>query len=417
MFNWLHITDLHCILDSQHQKILTELLNDGIIKEIKNISVDCIVITGDILDKGDVNYSDGIIDKIFYIYDQCRDACSWKYGEARKRLFFCPGNHDLNRNACCKHEKKDVSRRDLMKEWAKKTNTSTVETLCSLSTNEAELDLLRIVAFRDFMILMEIIYQIDQLKANTANANKSTINLINEARKAANKCYKPVSSEVTIFHPIAHKISIEFCGFNTALLAGQTAERNDLEEYYLLKDLFLTQFKILENGYIVKGSNDRKVKELKTEYVVKKERFYRETANDDMNLIFISHKEATQLRDKYKNKDCVVITFGHHPITCMNTHAAQNMRNTIKSIKSTLYLCGHTHEPGMVDELVDGIAEVTVGALRQNENERDMGGYSLGRLYKSGNKIKAYIEKRQYMNTSLGLAWVRKTTLKDHTVN
>ena len=204
-FRWLHISDIHHMVSADQknmQQIFLQKLKDIFRK--KENRIDCIVITGDFFQQGKCE-NDKLRTFLKVLYETCKEgnnwAESWESGNMFHRIFFCPGNHDLNRNASLNSEESE--------KWKTRTNVLNAQAEQSPDKMQhSDTDAYKILTEQSFWLFDRII--------------SSTIGYPDP-----DSLYK---YEYNIFSGSRNHINpVIFVGLNTALYAGQTRDRNTIK--------------------------------------------------------------------------------------------------------------------------------------------------------------------------------------------
>ncbi len=133
---WLHLSDIHLydninVPVSNNQFLYgtygkkkatraTGLDTGGLQWYISRNPIQCIVITGDFFFKGNILEDDTVQNiKSFLreLYGICSRASNWGWEQSMPmdRLFWCPGNHDLDRDALIIENDRPVYRKNIIK--------------------------------------------------------------------------------------------------------------------------------------------------------------------------------------------------------------------------------------------------------------------------------------------------------------
>lgn len=319
-FRWLHLSDLHFISTPPSQNMQLKLFEK--LKKVITLSspVDCIVITGDFFDKG--IYDENMIVFLTDLYQHCNECgnWSWKKGTPMKRLFVCPGNHDLERNVVCyKTDKSDYSyqyRPKVIKTLVEQDSTKDI-----FLDRDKEKTLYSLMTESTFFQYEKIILGL--LPPDRSNGYKHEC-----------KVYR-LPADITP-NPIV------FIGINTELYAGQVRESKKI-----LDDIASTRKKILDyessqNFEEAKRSYERYVQ---LSYEIRDGNY----ADDDKKLCFISKKAQEYVKNQIRRiTDPIVIMFGHHSLDALTDGARIAEANFAKNFcfQSKIYLCGHSHKLG-----------------------------------------------------------------------
>lgn len=332
----LHLSDIHYLVGSDPDNTRTILLN-GLKKYFKKtyvMKVECVVLTGDFLNQGKFNStSSSIID---FIKEVCMISLSDdRKDEWQKHVFFCPGNHDANRNASRDDGRggsyESISRADALKN--------------AISSSP---DRMESSARKDYPLL----------------ANDSFW-LFNHAVCPGISGSEGTYGEYCLFHEDVKSNNFGgdtfrffFVGINTALYAGQIREKKAVKTDLAEKRRVL--FEMERDGF----PDYHSAKKTYDEYL----RYYNELVNaeadDKGKLCFINEVSENRLRDEIasqsKEGSHKVLFFGHHPLDWLTTEARKSLAVFARTYsKRPIYLCGHEHRPRVKTQKVDFISSST----------------------------------------------------------
>lgn len=317
---WLHLSDLHFISSSNdklgHDIILYgtygpsrasnahNLDEGGLNWAIQQSPVDCIVISGDFLLQGNFNESvqRKLKDFLQEIYAICNTANNWGWDREKPmdRLFWCPGNHDLNRDVVMVEEEHPIYRKDLIQNASDESGYFHPGSYGSLLTEKT--------FYKIYNFMREL--RGDSLEDNNYEAK-------------------------LFFVPDLRDPPICFIAINTALSAGQICRKDvssDVEKYF--NDFF-------------KYHNTQDAKSALQAY----QSYYNclqiqrhEIIEDEHHLCFISEGQAKQIQRMLNSQNrYIAFLVGHHPFYFFNKAARDCFRIFINSNAISLYLHGHTH--------------------------------------------------------------------------
>ena len=109
IYRWLHISDLHCYLDPNQTQMKAAFISK-VSALLQDKPINSIIITGDFFNKGTFAFGPlkQFLEDVYYV---CSERCGWRWERGTKmtRCFFCPGNHDLNRNVSWHKKNVDFS--------------------------------------------------------------------------------------------------------------------------------------------------------------------------------------------------------------------------------------------------------------------------------------------------------------------
>ena len=186
-FSWLHLSDLHIRNTAIDESYRDSLLygkggkvnykkydisrnegsfeDGGIAYQIQLTPVDCIVITGDIFHQGRWTKKEEqrVFEFIKEIYDICKDAKGWisSNNDSFERLFYCPGNHDLNRSAVYISDDEPMYREEVLSSVADMSHKLNLGNGNFFPESENQRKLLVNESFRHFFSSMSKITNID----------------------------------------------------------------------------------------------------------------------------------------------------------------------------------------------------------------------------------------------------------------
>lgn len=308
-FRWLHLSDIHHVNTAENEKLHREFL-EKIKTEIRTAPIDCIVMTGDFAYQGIIDA--GVYDFVSEIYSICSNAGNWGWetGKNMDRLFTCPGNHDLNRNAAI--EDADLYRPEILPELAEKCKTEFMDSSAS------EYDLMTTHAFRPYRIFVE--------------------------KSKAQKLSGTYPYEYNIFKVPGQYTPdpVRFIGINTELLAGQLRAKDVIQQE------LAEQYSEFMDAH--RRFDFQKAREIYEQYCEgQKELIEGNVAKDEKRLCFISEEARKSAEEEIKKVEGapIVILFGHRSIEAFSEEAQQREANFASACnQSQIYLCGHSHKPG-----------------------------------------------------------------------
>lgn len=314
-FRWLHLSDVHYISNSNQSNLNNELLQK--IKQVtESTPVDCIIITGDFFSQGipDASLKSFLSD----LYNICSDTGKWNVTTENpmERLFVCPGNHDLNRNAANRYEGYYRYRPDVLREL---TASDPDEFIAPAS--KYQYDLMTKHAFWEYNQLAEKLN-----RSIKQNKFKYECNIFQ------------VNGSCTL-NPVV------FVGINTELYAGQVRPTVEIKHDAAAK---FSEFLTLQKEY-----DFQQAIEAYKQYCS----FYQElidgnVARDEKKLCFISASAQQYTSDIIKNINPppIVIIFGHRSIESFTEEAQRKEALFANNCnRSQIYLCGHSHRPGYTE--------------------------------------------------------------------
>ena len=317
----LHLSDIHYMVGPDSENMRNNLYQglELYFKNANNTRVDCIVLTGDFFQQGQyISDSKSCVD---FIEEVCRKCLKDdRKDEWRKHVFFCPGNHDLNRDSSFNN----VDRNETISRTTALKRAKTASPHYMMGPEKDEYDFLVNDSFWLFnrVINSEI----------TGEKNYGEYHLFCEELVDNDTCYK-----------------IFFVGINTALYAGQIREKADIKAdiAQTRQTLFDAEKACFPDYSIAKDTYARYLR-LHNELV-------NVEANDIGKLCFISDKSSVSLkRDISVKSDQIVNPFvlflGHHPLEWLTEEARKRFAIFAKNYcNKAIYLCGHEHKPKVND--------------------------------------------------------------------
>ncbi len=322
-FRWLHLSDIHCVYGNAQTNLQRELLEA--VKKI--LPVDCIIITGDFFQHGKCSY-DELSGFLNSLYEICSESGKWGWhiGTPMTRLFFCPGNHDLNRGAILRfqgreHAAKEYTRKEVLKEQAEiATAQITGAPKDHRQKGSKSYRLLTNESFWQFNHTVMDVIGVPDLQ----NQYKSECNVF--------------TGSVDTPNPVL------FVGLNTELYAGQLRTNDDI-----ISDIS-TQWGEFQKAHVERDYTGAVKKYEK--YAFHQNELVGEIACDDGSLCSISNEAQKYAKKRIEEiahgRVPIVILFGHRPLNSLAKEAQENLALFAKTDchESKIYLCGHSHKPG-----------------------------------------------------------------------
>lgn len=355
---WLHISDIHIGSNSRSGRVnkYRRHFFDDIEKQLQERPVDFIIFTGDLFNRG--VWSKDLIDEAISflkgLYKICSDAgrWSWQKDDPMLRLYYCPGNHDVLREAYT---------------FADGTVTHRKSVLSAASVNGY------FTASKQNYLLLT--------STSFAAFEQSMSRLVPES------CYRsqyPIEYKFFNLPPEYSDQHIAVVGVNTALLAGQDyppdVVKQELQESYTE---FLQADACLDTSAALKAYEKYHIAMLKKLGYL---------ANDENNLTFISQEARSEL-DSLLSSCRVPIIFGHHPLSMFNPDSQTQYEDFADKNTALIYLCGHTHRASgkavhtSFSNLWDergNIQQITIGGIFLDDSDYNQASYGIGELNFSG---------------------------------
>lgn len=326
-FRWLHLSDIHYMIDPDSVHI-----RDRIQSKLSKYCtgghanfVNCVVVTGDFFNQGQY-ISDstsgkhdclGFLKKIcdICLHPQLRD--DWK-----KHIIFCPGNHDIDRQATQQSTKykRVICRKNCLED------AITLSPDRMIQEGKKGYTLLTKETFWLYNELLQKEFKQGIVKGNYEYSVFSECPLENSGHKSP---YRVI-----------------FIGLNTSLYAGQLRNKEDIKI-----DLSNIQKALDQNKHSNHPNYKQSEKDYRKYLALHRELIQGEV-NDEGKLCFISKKSEDQIRDFLK-EHCdgaftpLFIFLGHHPLSWFTEDARKHFANFADSLyqTKTVYLCGHEHNP------------------------------------------------------------------------
>lgn len=392
---WLHVSDLH--IDPNGIEVDTEALMNRFLENLRDKlsekPVDCIVFTGDLFNRGAWTSTQTVDAKALLkrIYTVCNLAGNWGWSDSQpmKRLFYCPGNHDVLREAYCVCDNNHVlHRKDVIALPSHISNNG------QLTAVDDEYALLTEKTFGQF--------------------NDAMLDLCGDDTYSSSYKY-----EYRIFNVEDGRNQFNFIGINTALLAAQEYDADSItNELQSSFHEFLNYHTSFETK---KALNAYK------KYDIAANKKLGKLKNDKNNLCFISSKAQVAIQAAQKS-NTIAILFGHHPINFLSQEASGRACLTAENNSIYLYLCGHMHKSHgenvnasyetYLGKLRDDLHlyQVTVGGLFSDQSGYNEISYSIGELVRgSGDQLFMSVSVFVYAKDVFGdFKW--QTTSKSETI-
>lgn len=351
---WLHISDIHIGANSRSGRVnkYRRHFFEDLRKQLQKQPVNFIIFTGDLFNRGVWN-KDLINEAVSFLrelYEICSDIGQWSWQKdgPMSRLYYCPGNHDVLREAYTFADGTILHRRSVL---------SAASANGYFTVNEQNYSLLTSTSFAAFEETM--------------------------SRLVSENCYHstyPIEYKSFNLPPECIGQHIAVIGINTALLAGQEYPpdiiRQELQESYTE---FLQADACLDTSAALKAYERYHTATLKK---------LGHLANDEKNLTFISQAARTELDGLLSN--CrVPIIFGHHPLSMLNPESQTQYEDFADKNTALIYLCGHTHRASgkaintSFSNLWDekgSILQITIGGIFLDDSGYNQASYAIGQL-------------------------------------
>ena len=406
---WLHLSDIHFSTAARAEDFrqvflygnpenathgeISSIESGGLKWQVQQTPVDCIILTGDLFHQGKWTRDerDRISSFIKEIYKICSDASSeddpwnWTDGFPMDRLFYCPGNHDLKRNAV--HEDDGILY--LRTEELPDVVNASIHISNGHFTPGDNRTLLTEDTFGPFISAMD--------RLTNTNSN-------DEYRYEIQLFHLP-SQPPNGFRPVC------FIGFNTALLAGQTYDKAELES-----DIRTAYQEFYEAH---NQQNTQQALDAYTKYHTLMCKKQGKLANDEKRQCFPSSEAITKVERALDQmpEHPFMIMFGHHPISFLCESGRIRLTSFARRHNSSIYLCGHNHMPK--DEIIKPITlrthsdysihQVYVGGIFSDESGYNQCSFSIGTISQEPTQHNASILYfRYYKDIFDDWVWERK---------
>lgn len=356
---WLHISDIHVSVND-HRGDSKRYRRRAFLDEIKcqittDNAVDCIIFTGDLFFQGKWN-ADVLIrakEILTEIYTICSNAggWNWKPEEPMARLFYCPGNHDLLREAYLPDNGAIIHRKDVLQ-------NEVVDCDGYLKLTPEKKKLFTQIAFGLF----------DDFTQGLVDYHSYRSDYPFEYRVF--RLCDSTQTEVT------------FVGINTALSAGKLYNISETEkELEAAFNAFLRQ-----NSFF---NTETALDEYK-KYHIAVQKKLGNIVDDEKHLCFISEEAERALKSELGNSKLNIL-FGHHPCEFFSEDARNQFDNFVDQNNIYLYLCGHTHRAdGAIIQAITNlkdidpdeqeIFQVTVGGSFLDHSDYNQLSFSIGEV-------------------------------------
>ena len=364
---WLHISDFH--VDSSYiAKRNTDFFSsffNGLRSQVEKKSVDFIVFTGDLFNQGKWNKGQKDAALLFLndVYRICSDVCSWNWntGDALDRLFYCPGNHDVFRDAY--HIEDDsfvITRSNILESIRNANNPLSPKDgcFCSMSTEQ---------------------------KIERQVLTEHTFSLFDKAMQNCGDYWAGNNNmflyEFRSFH-LPNTIESKktaIVGLNTSLLTGLPFSQEVIN-----KELMETWTEFEQSHAML---DFRKAQAAYRKYQRAYEKQQGFLRDDEKHICFISPESADTLKNHLTSYEYPIL-FGHHPISFFSDDAREKFLRFAKDVQAQIYLCGHIHKP-----------EVTVFHHGRGLNLFDVYSFAVGGIFVDEtkyNEVNFAIHELQY---------------------
>ena len=293
---WVQISDVHIMATNNP---ISNLLQEKVIEKISEIDgIDCVVITGDFFDKGKANTY-----WLKNFLNQIRKRVS-------KNIFFCPGNHDVNRNATSYDAAKSkiVIRDEIVQRMRERRETEPF-------LKKDDLCIYELLTEKSFFYFYDIMDKMLDRSVSTRNYEYEIFSLPNHEEYS----------------------NILFLALNTELFSGQRQPKKEIRDAIKIEGEKIQKALFSGDTDLLGASVDK---------YIKASRDLQEAIPIDDNLGFISKESVEDIKETINSckGNHVVIVFGHRPITLMPENVQIVFSMFMKDIGAKIYLCGHIHK-------------------------------------------------------------------------
>lgn len=353
ILKWVQISDVHIMANDDS---INNRLREKVIGKISRINgIDCVVITGDFFDKGKANAT-----WLKSFLHQIRM-------EVSENIIFCPGNHDVNRNATLYDT--DNSK-ILIRDEIVQNHRGSKRTESSLKKDDLRIyELLTEKSFSYFYQIMDkILCRPDSIR----NYEYEFFSLPNRKEDK----------------------NILFLALNTELFSGQRRPQKEIRNIMELEGEKIQKALLSGDTDLLSTSVNKYIK-------VSRDLQYAIPIDD--NLGFISEESVAEIKNiisRYKDNSMVIV-LGHRPITLMPKNVQLLFSMLMEDIGSKIYLCGHVHKVKFgVQEVIETAEEnclnpyqfyqISVGGTFSDKSHYNMCSFAVCELVRSwdNNSIK-----------------------------
>ena len=368
---WLHISDIHVSLidhSGDSKRYRRKAFLEAVKRQITtDNAVDCIIFTGDLFFQG--KWSPDILNRAKEILSEIYMACSnaggwgWKSEEPMTRLFYCPGNHDLIREAYLTDNGTIIHRKNILQNEA-------IDCDGYLKLTSEKKKLFTQISFGLF----------DDFMRELVDSHSYVSDY-------------PFEYRVFRLQDSAHT-EVTFVGINTSLSAGKPYDIIEAEkEMDIAFNAFLRENRVFNTEAALHEYN---------KYHIAAQKKFGNIVDDENRLCFISEEAEHALESELKGAKFKIL-FGHHPCEFFSKDARNQFDNFIDQNNIYIYLCGHTHRAdgaiispisNLKDMDSDGqkILQVTVGGSFLDHSDYNQLSFSIGEVsFKDGRISKSEV--------------------------
>lgn len=309
IFRAIHISDLHFSDEASDYSAARDKILEEIEKQ--NLQADCLIISGDLFNRGTLKKNNAIALKEFLRELPGNDS-----------IIVVPGNHDIDRTAQIKEKDSYniyTTRRTLVNKYGDKVNSDG-----EFSMKTSDKALLYKKTFQDFICFSE---------------TNGFITLCDSTATST-----PGNYEIKSFERIFNKRPVRFVLLNTALLAGQAVRGEEYRKRYKEK-----QKKLQEADSLTERAK------IELDLATLQEHFEKDgeliideetTGENDNEKGRLSLSKTGNLSlQRIKPSDAILTIFvGHHGIQYLSEKTQKAIVAAMKRCKTEIYLCGHSHK-------------------------------------------------------------------------
>lgn len=416
---WIHFSDLHSVLGAESDGLRDLIVHGekqrlrkrdedevilaraGVGGLLQKYPIDCVIITGDIFNKG--SWDDKVSEKAKKFIREL--AFSGKNGDVLPSVMICAGNHDLQRDVSIIESGLPLSRAQVIKQVAEESSSVRGEGF--VTCNQPRRNVLE-AAFEPFV---SFVSDLDSELSRPTGENEHLLKRRDYLRAGVTVDVIDSADE--------RQPSVAFFGLNSAYLSGQPFNREECEQQ--MRE---------EYGQFTNADRQMKFEDAAKHYMAYARAARRMVSgvSDDVGELSLPFRNALEDAEGIvtENECPVSVVYMHHPVSFLCDEARKSLSNFLGKVGGQVVLCGHVHRPTLEKDYVvapstsysrESIVQVSAGGSFPDSEGYNCVSFSIGNIERLEDfelKYRITVDLYSYAKSPLGKwFWHHETISKD----
>lgn len=410
---WIHFSDLHSMLGAESEGLRHHIVNGtnrggtnrrslkkvddevvltqaGVKGLIKKYPIDCVIITGDIFNKGSWDSSISA-DASKFIRELANLGGKSKTSPS---VLICAGNHDLQRDVSIIQNGLPISRAQVIKQVADKSSSIRGEGY--VTCDEPQKCVIN-AAFEPFDTF------VSNLRSEPSSTADGNVPIPDNKVKI---CPGTGVTADIVRCADNGEPSVAFIGINSAYLSGQPCNREECEQR--MREEY-EQFLIADRQMNIKDAAQHY-----KSYSQVAQQLVMGVGEDVGKLSLPFHDAFEKAENIVKENQCPVsVIYMHHPVEFLCDEARKSLSNFLEKVGGQIILCGHVHRPTLERDLAvapstsysrERVIQVSSGGSFPDSEGYNCVSFSIGSVERIENfkKYRISVDLYSYAKSPLG---------------